>query len=131
MKRTLTSLLSICITICLFITAVAASTDPNSFLFGNKEITILDDSINYSKMQAIAAFVADEHSHDNTNTTYAISCLLGHDIAESMVFEVEHCVYDTAPRCLEKEYHVTYCTRSTCDYMVKDLLYEAWIFCCE
>ncbi|MBQ8208221.1 MAG: hypothetical protein IJZ89_05755 [Clostridia bacterium] len=130
MKIFINYFLVICLITCLFMTVATANYNQNTFLYGNKEITIIDNSLDYAMMKSIADYIANDNLQDNGNTTYAIGCLLTHDIAQSAALQVDHCVYDTAPRCVETQYIVTYCTRG-CGYMEKEVVYEEWIFCCE
>ena len=62
-------------------------------------------------------------------TTYGLWCtLFGHSYESHMASKITHCVYDTAPRCLEENYEVQVCTR--CEDTVSELISSYYIFCC-
>lgn len=95
----------------------------NSFYYGNKEITIDAVDISQEKMQFIADFIVDE-----PNNTYdevapcGIACLFGHKLTKTSATETSHNAYSSSPKCLVKIYNIEYCTRSSCDYIKKDLI---------
>ncbi len=95
----------------------------NSFYYGNKEVTIDAVDISQEKMQFIADFIVDE-----PNNTYdevapcGIACLFGHKLTKTSATETSHNAYSSSPKCLVKIYNVEYCTRSSCDYIKKDLI---------
>ena len=115
--------------LCLMLTAAttgsfAADTNPNIFCYGNdKEVIIEDQSINHAKMQFIADYIADESYNTNDQVSpCGIACLFGHSLSKTTARETSHNAYSTSPKCLIKEYNVEYCTRSSCDYIEKELV---------
>jgi len=102
----------------------AADTNSNIFRYGiDKEIIIEDNSISQAKMQFIADYVADEVRNANDEVSpCGIACLFGHSLKTTTANETTHNAYSTSPKCLVKKYEVTYCTRSSCDYIKKELI---------
>ncbi|MBQ8208123.1 MAG: hypothetical protein IJZ89_05260 [Clostridia bacterium] len=127
MKKILSIFIAFSLCICCFSTNLFAETNDEVFYYNDKEITILDSSIDYAMKQKIADFIAGEHNHVST---YAVSCLLGHDYATSIATQVEHNVYEDYYKCVETTYEVEYCTRA-CGYMVKTVLTEFRIASCH
>lgn len=102
----------------------AADSKLNIFCYGNsKEITIEDASISQEKMQFIADYLADEinNTYDEVSPC-GIACLFGHSIKTTTAKEINHNAYSSSPKCSVKEYTVKYCTRSSCDYINKELV---------
>lgn len=102
----------------------AADTNSNIFNYGfDKEIIIEDNSISQEKMQFIADYVADESSNtDNEISTCGLACLFGHSIKTTYATQTTHNAYSTSPKCLIQDFKVEYCTRSSCDYITKELI---------
>ena len=62
---------------------------------------------------------------------FGIACLFGHSTAKGIAYETNHCYYTTAPKCRRTTYDVTYCTRSSCNYIVYTQIgATARISCC-
>jgi len=60
----------------------------------------------------------------------SILCLIGHSLAQGTAIGTEHRVYSSAPRCVQTNYRVSYCTRSSCNYIVYTQTGTARIHCC-
>lgn len=58
-----------------------------------------------------------------------VCTLFGHKDVTEKVITVDHCVSSTQPRCLERVYYVTTCSR--CSRMEKTLISEQQITCCS
>lgn len=101
----------------------AADLNQNVFCYKNdREVIIEDDSISKEKMQFIADYIVDEsHNTYDEASPYGIACLFGHSLKTTYATETSHNAYSTSPKCLIKEYKVQYCTRSSCDYIKKEL----------
>ena len=101
----------------------AADTNSNIFCYGiDKEVIIEDVSISQAKMQFIADYIAEESHNTNEEVSpCGIACLFGHSITTTTAKETSHNAYSSSPKCLVNNYKVEYCTRSSCDYIKKDL----------
>ena len=117
----------------------ASSGEGYTFYYENgREIIVLNPSLTYEEQKAIADYVAYgiqpcEHSLEQGNTinTPLLCILFGHNLATTSVLEITHNVYTTSPKCVENEYTCTYCTRDSCDYIVKELIYSGRTAICH
>ena len=102
----------------------AVDLNTHTFYYGNnKEITVECENISREKMQLIADRIADIDSEMNDGiSTCGISCIFGHDLSVGSATETEHNAYSSSPKCLIKKYKLTYCVRSSCDYVKKELV---------
>ncbi len=117
------------------ISSYAVDDTPNVFAFGDKEIIILDESINYETMERIASYIAKDNPStpkildDPENPDNIICDIFGHNLTTTTAVEVTHNVYTTSPKCVRKTYNVEYCTR--CDYINKTLKSSVRISTCH
>lgn len=81
-----------------------------------KEIVICED-VSEDKSKLIYNAITGENNHDLISP-YGIFCLFGHKLSYTKAYEINHNYYSTSPKCRSIEYDVTYCTRSSCDYIV-------------
>lgn len=131
MKRTISLLSIICLLFCIFtLSSSAADNKTNTFIYGEKEITVENSELSYEEMKAIADVVAGVKSESQTNAR-GILCVFGHKISTSTVTETIHNAYTTTPKCIENIYDVESCTRSSCDYIVKTLIDSTRIATCH
>lgn len=125
MKKFVSLLAAVCLTVTgATIGGSAADLNSNVFCYGHeKEVIIADTDISRDKMQLIADYVADElhNTSDDGISTCGIACLFGHNLKVTHATETHHNEYSTSPKCRVNEYTVTYCTRSSCDYIDKEL----------
>lgn len=91
-----------------------------------KEITVLGD-VDSQKAQQIVGKISGE----TTISPFGIACLFGHSTARTTVYETTHRYYSTAPKCRRVTYDVTYCTRSSCDYIVYTQIGVNAVHCCS
>jgi hypothetical protein len=61
----------------------------------------------------------------------SILCIFGHSTAQTTIREINHRHWATAPRCRDTTYNVTYCTRSSCNYIVMTVRSQNRIHCCS
>ena len=126
-------IISLVSAICMMITGAAIGssaaefedTNINTFNYGNKEICISDENISHEKMQFIADYIAEgsfADMHENNVSPCGLACLFGHKIETTAATETEHNAYSSSPKCLVKKYKIEYCTRSSCDYIKKELI---------
>jgi hypothetical protein len=108
------------------------------FYYPGKEIIVENsDGLDYETMQFIADSIAYAGFPQLVNPSHAalpanILCtLFGHNLTTSTVIEVTHNVYTTSPKCVQKTYDVTTCTRSSCDYFEKVLVSSKRISSCH
>ena len=126
MIKGISLILSLCLIICgASIGSSAAEIETNVFYYdNNREIVVECSDFSYEDLQYIADFVANVDSVSGDETaTYALMCtLFGHSLTSSSATETQHNAYSTSPKCLKKTYEVEYCTRSSCDYITKELI---------
>ena len=126
MKKAISLIMSLCLVLSAVTVGSLASDAPTNIFYyeNNKEIQIYDDGIELDKMQYIADYIAGANENDvNSETTpYGILCIFGHSLKTTYATETTHNVYSTSPKCVENTYKVEYCTRSSCDYISKELV---------
>jgi hypothetical protein len=126
-KRLVSGLTAVCMMI-LLVSGVYAEGKKRLFVFKHdqKEIIVYGD-VDEQKAKTISDSISD----GEVSTRGNFFCLFGHNLARMTVWETTHCYYATAPRCLQKKYDVTYCTRSGCGYTVWTKIGENRISCCK
>jgi hypothetical protein len=123
-KRLLSAFMAVCMLFSLGVISGAVGENEFVFYYGDKEITVSGD-FDVGKAQSIA----DALDGQVIIEPLGIVCVfLGHDLVSGVGKEITHRVYATAPRCFEKTYDITYCTR--CNYSVGKLVRERYISCC-
>ena len=125
-KKILSLILAVTILACIFIMpANAAEAEPDEHI----EIIIVNQDLSEEAKERIIAFYTNGVEEKDGSATYGLTCtLLGHKIESSIVYQINHEVRATAPRCLKKTYHHDICTR--CDYSKSTLVSSAYIACC-
>jgi hypothetical protein len=128
-KRLVSGLMAICMLVMLVNGVGAESEDEEIFTFnyGDTDITVCGYDVDGQKAQLVADMIAGE----TVIMPLGILCIFGHSLARMTVKEITHRYYATAPRCLEKTYDVTYCTRSGCNYTVWTQIGIDRIPCCK
>ena len=92
---------------------------------GNVEIKIEDNNLSLEEKQAVANYIAygKMNSKDGASSQRNLVCsILDHDLKTTSATETTHHAFSTSPKCLVRTYKVVYCTRSSCDYIKKDLI---------
>lgn len=126
-------IISLVSAICIMITGATiggsaaefVDSNTNTFYYGNKEVSISDENISQEKMHFIADYIIGESItdvHENSVSPCGIACIFGHKIETTTATETEHNAYSSSPKCLVKKYKIEYCTRSSCDYINKELI---------
>lgn len=130
MKRTLIILLALIMTFTMPLTTYANGNTGNIYSFDRITVEFsADSSFSAEEQAAIAEWVANG-ANDSNATTYNLLCtLFGHDTTTESFTIIEHCVSDTAPRCLKSLQDVTVCSR--CDYVYAEVYSSFYINCCE
>lgn len=123
MKKVITIIMSFCLTVCgISIGSSAADKQDNVFYYDNDtEIVVEGNDLSYEEMQAIADYVATD-SVDDGISTRGIACIFGHKLTTSYATETQHNAYSSSPKCLVRKYKVQTCSRSSCDYINKELV---------
>lgn len=118
--------LIVCLIMCgASIGSNATEPETNVFYYNNDiEVVVEGTSLDYETMRYIADFVANEQPVLKDEVSICgLSCsLFGHSLTTSSATETQHNAYSTSPKCLKKTYKVEYCTRSSCDYITKELI---------
>lgn len=134
MKKTLSFIMALCfIFLGATIKSSAVNTNTNTFFFeNNKEVYVYGEDIDQEKKQSIAHFISNvDEKETNDISPRGILCIFGHKLATTTATEITHNAYSSSPKCLEKKYKVEYCTRSSCDYMTKELVDSIRISACH
>lgn len=88
-----------------------------------------NSSFTVENQATIANYVAS-NTDDSYVAAYNLWCtMFGHDTTTETITVIEHCVSDTAPRCVKTFQDVTACSR--CDYVNIEVIGSSYIFCCE
>lgn len=128
MKKILVATLTI---IMLFTLILTTSAKGNIYTFNGITIEFSENSILTSETQStIAQMIANNEDISSVNTYNLLCSLLGHKEVTESYTVIEHCVSDTAPRCIRSLQDITICTRCetvTNIYVVS----EVYIFCCD
>ena len=94
------------------------------------EIIVADD-VDSEKAQLIIDTINKSNEKIIGISPAGLACLFGHSTATTSVREISHKYYATSPRCVEKTYRITYCTRSDCNYNTGTLISDLRIYCCS
>lgn len=125
-----TVVIFLCITFSLSLSAYS-STSPE-FVYAKEGVSVIfsnDSVLPLEKKQLIAdRLVFGYKSGEESISTYSLCWLLGHDLSTEGVIIVDHKVFSTVPRCVEKYYNVETC--SNCDYINETLISTNYIYCC-
>lgn len=126
MIKKISWILVACLMVCgISLGSSAAEIETHVFYYANdKEVVVEGANLDYEEMQYIADFVANDISDSKDETSICgLTCsLFGHSLTSSSATETQHNAYTTSPKCLKKTYKVNYCTRSSCDYITKELI---------
>lgn len=94
------------------------------------EIIFLDENVSDEFKEKATAHLLSGGAEDEGAATYGILCkAFGHVLETSKTTKITHKVNATAPRCLQRTYEVSACTR--CDYTVSTLTSSSYIYCCS
>lgn len=111
----------------------SADTTDNNVVNIDGYTIVFDDNTSFGKEEQllIAQYRANYNfSSPTTTNTYGLMCtLFGHKTTTETIVVTEHCVHDTAPRCLETLERITVCSR--CDYTEIDILSSTYVYCCN
>jgi len=69
-------------------------------------------------------------SGDDLISPMSFLCFFGHSTAHGTAIGTEHRYWVDSPRCRRTTYSVTYCTRSSCNYVVYTQTTQAAMHCC-
>lgn len=126
MKKVISLILSLCFILSLGVIPASAKEAVET---SDVTIIIHNENISEETKEKLIAFYSNPETHDDTASTYGLTCtLFGHDIESSMTTVITHKVRATTPRCQQKKYNYESCTR--CDYENSTLLSTAYIDCC-
>ncbi|MBQ3227029.1 MAG: hypothetical protein IJB43_00455 [Clostridia bacterium] len=129
MKKTITILISMLIAFS-FIFSVNAEGTSNIYNINGKTVEFLTDSSFTNEQQLIIANCIANDIDNSSVATYNLLCtMFGHKTTTETITVIEHCVSDTAPRCLRTFQDVTACSR--CDYVYVEVIGSSYIFCCD
>ena len=108
--------------ISLSISASAGYISEYMFQYDNIEVVVKGE-LDYSE----ASFIAESLIHDAEDSELVVNrsiicTLFGHDLKTSMALVREHNVSPTQPKCVEYQYRITNCSRSSCDYIEQELV---------
>jgi len=128
MKKIFISLLAIVFALTVSITASATG---NIYSINGVSIIFSEDSVFSAQEQATIVEMLVNGKDDSPATTYNLMCtLFGHKTVTESYTVVEHCVSDTAPRCLETIQDLTMCTR--CETLLDThVITSYYINCCD
>ena len=130
MKKALTVLLAILITISSLLSVSAADTSGNVYVFDGITIEFSADSSFTAEEQAVIVQQVVAGTDNSSNTTYNLLCtLFGHKTTTESFTVIEHCVRADQPKCLETLQNVTACSR--CDYVYTEVVGSVYIICCD
>lgn len=94
------------------------------------EIIFLDENVSDEFKEKATAHLLSGGAEDEGAATYGILCkAFGHVLETGTTTQITHKVNATAPRCLQRTYEVSACTR--CDYTESTLLSSTYIYCCS
>lgn len=125
MRKATSFVLAVCLLFSVAtISGAASDNNDNTFYYGETEITVEGTDLSYAEMKEIADYVAGA---DHASTCGLMCTVFGHNTTDATVKEITHNVYTTAPKCVQKVYTVTTCSR--CDYIDKELLMTTRVHC--
>ena len=126
MKKVISIILSLCFILSLGVIPASAE---EAVKTSDVTIIIHNEDISEETKEKLIAFYSNPETHDDTASTYGLTCtLFGHKLESSMTTVITHKVRTTAPRCQEKRYNYESCTR--CDYENSTLIGTTYIYCC-
>ena len=133
MKRILPLILALCLLLCGTVSADSpVAGEATTFTYDDTVVIVENNGLSIEELQHIADYLAiGEAAHDDHVSTYGLQCLFGHAINTTYATQITHNAYTTSPKCLEEKYKVEVCTRSSCDYIKKTLVYSSRIGTCH
>lgn len=78
-----------------------------------------------------AQLIVDTINGEEIIAPRSVLCVFGHSTARGTAYGYNCKVYTTAPRCVRITYDVTYCTRSSCNYIAYTEIGRGRIVCCS
>lgn len=125
-KKIAALIIAISTLICMMVIPANAAEDKTH---NHVEIIIENENVSEETKQKAIAFYTNGGEETDGATTYGVTCtLLGHKLETTNVVKVTHKARTTAPRCLQKTYNYSTCTR--CDYETSTLVSSKYISCC-
>lgn len=126
--RVLSFILALSILAVAFIIPVSATEAEST---QDIEIIFLDENLPQETKDRIIAFYTEnpDGEADEVAPCNILCDLLGHKLETTNINSVTHKYRDTAPRCQQKIFKYTFCTR--CDYEYSTLLSTQYIYCCD
>jgi hypothetical protein len=135
MRRILLIFTFAALVVFLSVTSLAThKTNEYVFKYDNVEVCVRGDKLDFDEAEIIAQFLVhgDKTNEYNIGSNRSVICdLFGHKLDVSYALVREHHVSQTQPKCIEKEYKVTRCTRSSCDYLVQELVGTTPLYSCH
>ena len=126
MKKAISLILSLCFILSLGVIPASAE---EAIKHNDITIIIHNEDISEETKEKLIAFYSNPEDQGNNATTYGLTCtLFGHKTETSTTTVITHKARTTTPRCLQRHYNYTSCTR--CDYEESTLLSTAYIDCC-
>lgn len=126
MKKVISLILSLCFILSLGVIPTSAEEAVET---NDVTIIIHNEDISEETKEKLIAFYSNSEIHDDTASTYGLTCtLFGHKLESATTTVITHKVRSTAPRCQEKTYDYEACTR--CDYENSTLIGTTYIYCC-
>ena len=118
-------------TIIAFTLILATSASGNIYTFDNITIEFSENSSLTIETQAAVAKMIVNNEDISSVTTYNLLCtLFGHKESTESFTIIEHCVSDTAPRCLKSLQDITACTR--CETLIDvHVVSSYYVNCCD
>ena len=124
----------ICFIIAVIILSISSSASCMSeyvFEYDNKEI-IVKGLLKFDEAEYIANSFINDTEEEKADLDRSIICnIFGHNLHTSAAIVREHNVAPYQPKCIEYEYEVTNCTRSSCDYIEKVLVDSTPLYSCH
>lgn len=130
MKKLLSVFIAITIALTFTIYANAGESSNSAYTVDQITVNFSESTTFTAEEQALITQFIVNGSNNSSATTYNLMCtLFGHKTTTETIGVIEHCVSDTAPRCIETIQDVTACSR--CDYVTTDVISSYYIFCCD
>ena len=132
MKRFIAIILVLVFIFSVSLISSAHSETTNTVYVGDITVEFGTNSIfNHEEQQMLATYLVNNKNSNTSASTYNLLCtLLGHNTTTESVTIIEHCVSDTAPRCLRTIQEVTVCTR--CETVIDtNIISKVYVFCCD
>ena len=128
MKKLLVAILTIFISFTLILSTSAKG---NIYSFDGITIEFSENTAISSETQATIAQMIVNDEYISSATTYNLLCtLFGHKEVTETYTVIEHCVSDTAPRCLKSLQDITICTR--CETVTNvHIVSTYYVNCCD